>query len=117
MAIWSLASIQSWYACIISEYSPMQRRLQLVKKGFSLRPPALQRAGGDPSRAAETLQRARAAFQRDDAEAALSLANAARDLYEVTKDTEGLGHAHDLLGDVLMQLGQFEEAARSYEQA
>lgn len=76
-----------------------------------------QRVSPDSTRAGETLQRAQSAFDQGDIDAALSLANAAREQYERTKDVEGLGHAHDLIGDVLVQLGRLDDAAAHYQEA
>lgn len=90
-----------------------------MRKSFSFfQPKSLQPSGhGDPSRAAETLKRARAALSQGDIEAALSMAQTAVDQYQGTRDREGLGHAHDLLGEILMQMDHFEVAAQHFQEA
>lgn len=64
-----------------------------------------------------TYDRAKDALERGEIEAALTLSHAARDLYERTTNHEGLALAEALIGDVLVELGQFGPACQHYEHA
>ena len=68
-------------------------------------------------KAESQLQRGRALLESGELEAALSLANAARQAFQDCYVETGLAQAERLLGDVLVQLGQPDLAVAHYKQA
>ncbi|MCW5853022.1 MAG: tetratricopeptide repeat protein [Anaerolineae bacterium] len=77
-----------------------------------------KKVGDDRREKAEaTFNKAKDLFDKGEIDAAISMSHAARDLYESTKDTEGLGRAENLIGDILRSIGQFDFAEKAYQRA
>lgn len=68
-------------------------------------------------KARSTFQKAKDMYEKGEIDAAISLSHAARDLFQSTKDNEGLGRAENFIGDILQSIGQHDFAEKAYVRA